>query len=163
MYKIGDYVVYRILTVCKIVEIETPSFELDKEKEYYKLSPVFDNVSATTIYVPADNVDGLRSVSSKQQIEEALSALPSLRPTVCSAKKPPQLTAYYQDRLSLNDLSATLSLLKEISIKEKTSNKKLSEIDLRFRKKIDKLLCEEFAVVFNETPERIKEKIYKLI
>lgn len=161
MYKIEDYVVYRQLNVCRVEGIETPSFETDRDKKYYKLYPVFENKSNTTIYVPVDSQDGLRPVSGREEVENALKALPALKPTLFTAKKPPQLTAYYQDLLASCDLNKYLYLLKEVALKEKTNAKKLSEIDTRFRNKTERLLCEEFAVVLKETPDDVKARIYK--
>ncbi len=161
MYQVGDYVVYRILSVCKIQGMETPSFESDKEKKYYKLSPVFDNSCGTTIYVPLTACDSLRPLFKAEDITIALRELPALKATACTLKKPPQVIAYYQEILSSCDLKRYLSLLKEVRTKEKSSTKKLSEIDQRFYQKTERLLSEEFAVVFNEMPETMKTKIHQ--
>ncbi len=162
MYKINDYVVYRQLQVCKIESLETPSFEPNKEKLYYKLTPVFDNKSNTTIYVPIDSKDSLRPLTEKEHIDAALKEFPTVKPTVFTAKKPPQLTAHYQEILSSCDIKKYLSLVKEVTIKEKEM-KKLNEIDARYRAKTQKLLCEEFAVVLCQTPEKIQEILLSLL
>lgn len=160
MYKIGDRVVYRQLSVCVVQGIEIPAFESDHGKEYYKLYPVFNNQNNTTIYVPVDSKDSLRSISSREEAENALTEAAKQKNTTFTAKKPPQLTAYYQDLLSSGELKKYLFLLKEIAAKEKTT-KKLSEIDARFRNKTERLVCEEFAVIFDETLSSVKEKLYK--
>lgn len=160
MYKIGDYVIYRQLNVCKIEGIETPSFEADRNKKYYKLRPAFDNKNDTTIYVPVGSNDGLHPVSDEKDVRRALNELPKIKPSVYVAKKPAQLSAYYQELLSSHNLKNYLSLIKEVALKEKTSAKRLSEIDVRFRNRAERLICEEFAIVLDETPDAIKSKIY---
>lgn len=163
MYKIGDYVVYRQLSVCVVETVETPPFERDKTKLYYRLSPVFDNVNDTVIYVPQHSQECMRAVARADEMNAALRALPHIKVTVFAAKKTPQLTAHYQDVLASCDILQYLTLLKEVSLKEKTGAKKLSEIDIRFRNKTERLVCEEFAVVLGQTPNEIKTIIYKLI
>ena len=159
MYKIGDFVVYRQVNVCKIEGVCYPTFEANAKRKYYKLSSVFTN-NGTTVFVPIDSKDGLRAVSDKNFLEQALLELSSVKPAVFVAKKPPQLTAYYQEILSSNDLRKYLYLIKEVTIKERSNPKKLSEIDNRFKHKAEQLVCEEFAVVFNVPPEQIKERLY---
>lgn len=159
MYKIGDHVVYRLLNVCKVEGIETPSFEKDGEKRYYKLCPAFENKSNTVIYVPVNEKDALRALSGKSEAEEALKGLSKEKPVVCLAKKPPQLTSYYQEILASCDLKKYLALIKEVILKEKENAKKLSEIDAKYRDKTLRLVCEEFAVALNESLETVKARI----
>ncbi len=83
MYQINDYVVYRLLTVCQIVNIETPSFERDSTKMYYTLAPVFDNGNNTTVYVPVGAEEGLRPLFSLDTVKKAIAALPTMKATVC--------------------------------------------------------------------------------
>lgn len=162
MYNINDYVVYRQLQVCKIETIETPSFESDQTKLYYKMSPAFDNKSSTVVYVPVDSNDALRPLVSAECVKAALQALPSKNVTVFTAKKPPQLVAHYQDILASCDIEKYLALIKEVTIKEHTS-KKLNEIDTRYRAKTERLLCEEFAIVLGKTPEDIQKQLHSLL
>ena len=163
MYKIGDYVVYRQLSVCMVESIGTPSFEKDKTKLYYRLRPVFDNVNDTVIYVPQQAQESMRAVVSADEIKAAMRALPALKTVVFATKKPPQLTAHYQELLASADVLKYLALLKEVALKEKSGAKKLSEIDIRFRNKTERLVCEEFAVVLGQTPNEVKAAIYKAI
>ncbi len=160
MYQIGDFAVYRLLTLCRVDGTETPSFESDPTKQYYKLCPVFDNKSSTVIFVPTESSDGLRPLFALEDVKNALKELSSVKPTVYPAKKPPQLSAYYQELLSSCDVRKYLYLLKEVAVKEKSSAKRLSEIDSKFRTKTERLLCEELALLFKETPEDAKTRIY---
>ncbi len=163
MYAVNDYVVYRLFSVCRVQAIQTPDFESDKSKQYYRLSPVFNNGNETVVYVPVDSTDSLRPLFAKEEVNAALAALPQAKPTVCALKKPPQLTAYYQSILATCNLNKYLLLLKEVRVKEKANAKKLSEIDMRYRNKTEHLLSEELALILDGTPEQIKEKIDKLL
>ncbi len=162
MYKIGECVVYRQWRVCEIVGIETPSYAQAEEREYYKLRPKFDDVSNTTIYVPFTAEDSLHALFSATDVVQALETIGQVQTTVTTVKKSAQLTAYYDALLAKPDLSAYLRLLKEIASKEKNV-KKLSEIDLRYRKKVEKLLVETFAVSLRCTQETARKKLLSAI
>lgn len=157
MYEIGQFVVYRQVSVCKIEGVETPSFESDRTKTYYKLSPVFDNKNATTIYVPMQSLECLRPILSKEEGEALLREIPNVKPTACPYKKPPQVTAFYQDILASCDLKQYVALLKEVSGKSKAAGKKASEIDMRFRAKTERLLSEELATALQKPLDEIKK------
>ena len=163
MYIIGDYVVYRGQNVCKIEEICRPTFETDKTKEYYKLSPAFDNPNDTTIYVPVDTTDGLRHLIQREDAELALNESAGNKAAPFQAKKPQLLAMHYNELLAKGDPKSCLTLLKEISAKEKSTPKKVNEIDLRFKKKTEKLLTEEFSLVLNISLEKAKNKIIAAI
>ncbi len=159
MYKIGDFAVYRLLNVCKIIGIETPDFEPNKEKRFYKLAPAVQDKSDTVIYVPVEGADNLRPLFTLSQIETAFKEIAKIKPTPPPSKKPAQQTAYYQDILATCNPTKYLALLKEIHVKEKSNTKRLSEIDNRFRTKTERLLCEEFSIVLQKTPEEIQQKL----
>ena len=163
MYQIGEYVVYRQLYVCKIENVETPTFERNAKKLYYKISPVFDNKNNTTVYVPTDAAECLRKVASKEDVESALKTLPTLKVVVATFKKPQQLAAYYQEALLTGDIKRYLSIIKEIVLKERTNPKKLSEIDSRFKNRAERIIYEELAVVLRRTPETVKKDIEKIL
>ena len=162
MFQIGEKVVYRLLTVCIVEGVETPSFEVNKDRKFYKLSPVFDNKNATTVYVPTNSNEALRALWTEVEVSKALNEVAKLKPTVCTAKKIPQLTAHYQELLRSCEPINYLLVLKETSVKEK-SMKKLSEIDARFRAKTEKHVCEEFSLVLGKTFEEIRHMLNESI
>jgi RNA polymerase-interacting CarD/CdnL/TRCF family regulator len=73
-YNIGDYVVYDIFGICKIVNIEKLTFTKGTPKtDYYVLSPLNSNIS--TYYVPTDVnfiKHKLRLPLSKNEIHQLL-------------------------------------------------------------------------------------------
>ncbi len=163
MYQIGDFVIYRFLNVCKIDSIETPSFENNPDKKYYRLTPVFNNKSDTIIYVPVDSVEGLRSLTTREEVEKLLAEIPQIKPLVSGFKKPAQLMMHYQNILSSCNLRHYLGILKEVATKEKSGVKRLSEVELKYRNKTETILCQEFALVLGKTPEEIKTRIDKAL
>ena len=55
-------------------------------------------------------------------------------------------------------------LIKEIYLKEKelaAHKKRLGQVDSRYLKIAERLVCEEFAVTLNTGPESIKRRVYE--
>ena len=57
-----------------------------------------------------------------------------------------------------------LLLIKELYLKEKelaAHHKKLGQVDSRYLKVAERLVCEEFAMVLQTTPESIKKRLHR--
>ena len=55
-------------------------------------------------------------------------------------------------------------LLKEIYLKERellTRSKKLGQVDSKYLKVVERMVCEEFAVALDTTPDSIKSRLYE--
>lgn len=83
-----------------------------------------------------------------------------------NSRKRQQLVLHYQELLSSNDLNEHLRLLKEVSLKAKAEHekgKKLTATDEQYKRKIEQLLSEEFAVALHEAPALSKERLYSAL
>lgn len=165
MYKVGTSILYGRVGVCKIESIGAPSFRKNDGRQYYKLCPVF-STSGELIYVPLDMAASIRPLISSGEALEYLQRFSELDPPVFCGKKPGELSAHYHEVLSSGQPESCLLLIKEIYCKQQdlaVRNKKLNEVDIRYLKIAERLVCEEFAAVLHTMPSAIKERLYAAI
>ena len=82
-----------------------------------------------------------------------------IKPYFVNQKKPTQLVACYEEIIESGDVGKYLVLFKGVLEKERTGKKKVSEIELRYKAKVENLIVTEFAFVLNEEIEKMKEII----
>ncbi len=164
MYAIGDLVVYGSTGVCRITDITKPDFPgAPKDRLYYVLTPRYQN---GVIYTPVDTKVFMREIISADEIETLLSEIPTVdaKGYYCSSVQ--LLTAYYEAILKSYRCIDLAKLILSIRAKKnelETQNRKLGQIDARFMKRAEELLCGELAVVLdvrpNEVPAWIESRI----
>lgn len=164
MYAVGTYLLYGKLGVCQVEKIGAPPFQ-EGEEEYYTLRSVF-STSGGLIYIPVDAAVSVRLLVGGSEASDYLDQIPELKPEAFSSRKPAELAAHYQQVLSSCGPKNCLLLIKEIYLKEKelaAHKKKLGQMDSRYLKIAERLVCEEFAVALNTKPESIKGQVYAAI
>lgn len=145
-----------------VENIGAPPFQGDDTQLYYKLLPVFSDHNEI-IYIPVDTTAFMRLPISKYEASEYLELYAQLKPQIVTSRKTTDLIAHYRDMLSSCKLEDCLLLLKELQVKQRdlaSRNKKLGQIDVQYLKIAERLVCEEFAVVLQATPESIKKRLY---
>ena len=150
-YDVGQYVMYRNNGVCRIEAIGKLGFLQNSDEEYYTLRPPF-TTSDEHSYVP-----------TKEEAYTYLDRLNQLEVSPSGIKKRQELVSYYHELLSAEGLNGRLRLLKELSLKEQTEQKRgkrLTTTDEQYKRKTEQLLAEEFAVALEESPEQAKEQLY---
>ena len=163
MYAVGTSVLYARTGVCRIENIGSAPFQKHDEQRYYKLRAVF-STSGECIYIPVDTAVAMRPLIDSDEAAGYLEQLPQLKPQPLISQKPAELTVHYQEMLASGDPENFLLLMKEIYLKEKelaAHNKKLGQVDSRYLKVAERLVCEEFAVALQTAPETIKKRLYK--
>ena len=163
MYAVGTSVLYARTGVCKIEDIGPAPFQKHDEQRYYKLRAVFSNVGEY-IYIPVDTEMPMRPLISSGEAADYLGQLSQLKPQPLASRKPEELATHYQKVLASGDPESLLLLIKEIYLKEKelsAHHKKLGQVDTRYLKIAERLVCEEFAVALQTAPESIKRRLYK--
>ena len=154
MFKIGEYLVYK-KDVCKVKEIK----EKDG-KEYYQLTPIDDE--SLKIEVPIDN-EGLKPIISKNDIENLIDMIPSIEIIDCSDR---MIELEYRNLISTGEKKDLIKVIKTAYLRNKArldNKKKLSEKDINYQEKAEKLLYNEFSVVLNLTFDQIKEYVIKQV
>ena len=74
-----------------------------------------------------------------------------------------ELTAHYQSLLASHRVEDCLLLIKEIHTRQREmvrQKKRLGQAGTQYLKLAEKLVCEEFAVVLDTTPDLIRERLY---
>lgn len=86
-----------------------------------------------------------------------------LEPPVFRSGKMMELTAHYQSLLASHRVEDCLLLIKEIHTRQREmvrQKKRLGQADTQYLKLAEKLVCEEFAVALDTTPDLIRERLY---
>ena len=161
-YAIGTSILYGRTGVCKIEDIgASPCQKRDKQR-YYKLRALFSN-SGELIYIPVDSAVSMRPLIDGGAASDYLKLVPQLKPQAFASRKPAALAAHYQEVLASCRPEDCLLLIKEIYLKEKeltAHNKKLGQVDARYLKIAERLVCEEFAVALDTGPDSIRKRLY---
>lgn len=167
MYQIGDYIIYGNNGVCLVENISpAPLPELNPEREYYTLLPLYDKVQ---IYAPVDTTVFMRSILSVDEVHRLLAKMPDLKAPVISTSNSTELAGEYRKLLASHDCKDLLRLIKSIRKKNKKAEKEGRRIgltDSRFLKQAEDLLFGEFSVSLQldreEIPAYIDEWLLKL-
>ena len=164
MYKIGDYVVYSTIGVCKIADIKTEEF-YGEDKTYYIIENAFGNKSV--VHIPTDNdilMAKLRKPHTKSELKDMIKLVGKEKVEWISEYKIRSET--YSAALKSGIFVEILKVLKAAYINEKEClavNKKISMTDKRITDTAEKLLFEELSVVqgitFEEAKEMLTEKL----
>lgn len=161
-YNVGQYVMYRSNGVCRVEAVGKLRFLQNSGGDYYTLRSPFAPGDGCS-YIPTEKESCLRAIITPDEAREYLGELAEMPVKPCGEKKHQLLVSHYQELLSSSDLSEHLRLLKEIGMKDKAERgkgRKLSATDEQYKRKVEQLLSEEFAVALNETPAASKERLY---
>lgn len=142
--------------------IGAPPFCKKDGCSYYTLRSIF-STSGERIYIPVDTAASMRPLIGRNEASSQLEQIPRLKPEAFASRKPAELSAHYQQMLASSRPENCLLLIKEIYLKEKelaARSKKLGQVDSRYLKLAERLICEEFAVALNTEPESIRKRVY---
>lgn len=147
--------------MCRVEGIGTPHFQKDDGHTYYTLRSVF-STSGELIYVPVDTAASMRPLIGREEAADYLDLVSWLKPKSFDSRKPAELVAHYQEMLTSCQPRDCLLLIKEVYWKQK-SLKKLGQVDARYLKIAERLVCEELAAVLDTKPESIRKRLYSAI
>ena len=106
----------------------------------------------------------MRPLINSDEAADYLERLPQMKPQSLASRNPLELVSHYQEALTSCNPENILLLIKEIYLKEKeltAHHKKLGQVDSRYLKVAERLVCEEFAMVLQTTPESIKKRLHR--
>ncbi|MEA4890059.1 MAG: CarD family transcriptional regulator [Clostridiaceae bacterium] len=149
MYKIGDSIMFGNCGACRILDIHTRPDNNNDSTLYYILQPIFDENSRIYFPVNSDKVF-LRSLYSKQEVEQLIASMGTLEPLWIDDKKEREIK--YRDIFKSCDSQVCMRMLKGLYLKKKdkiAGGKTLSESDILMYRSAEKLLFEEFALALN--------------
>ncbi|WMJ89033.1 CarD family transcriptional regulator [Anaerocolumna sp. MB42-C2] len=158
MYQINDMIVYKNSGVCRIEDIGIPCF-VETQEQYYQITPIFDLNGKLYVKINRDKLM-FRSITSLEEAELFLSELPSMNGIYNANDKTREKE--YRDILKACECKQCLSMLKGIlreRNKKLETGKTLNMTDERNLQRVEKLLNDEFSIVFNITTEQAKLRI----
>lgn len=161
MYGIGTLVLYDKKGVYKVESVGTPPVH-GASGDYYKLSAVFSS-NNETIYSPVNTASSMRPLISGGEAAHYLELFSRLEPHAYRFSKTMDLTAHYRDMLASHKVEDCLLLIKEIHVRQREMSrqkKRPGQVDTQYLKLAEKLICEEFAVALDTTPDLIRERLY---
>lgn len=161
MYEVGALVLYDKRGVYKVDSVGPPPVR-GTTGDYYKLCAVFSN-SNEIIYTPVDMTSSMRPLIGSGEAVHHLELFSQLEPHVFRSGKAMELAAHYQSMLASHKVEDCLLLIKEIHVRQREmirQKKQLGQMDTQYLKLAEKLICEEFAVVLDTTPDSIRERLY---
>ena len=165
MYQVGEHVVYRNDGICRVEAVGKTSFSKQSGMDYYTLRPLYAK-DKSRYYVPVNADRFIRNAVTREETYQCLTELEKLEPRPFCSKRPAELTEHYDKLLISNDMTAHLTLFKELCQKEKQakeSGKKFGQLDASYKNRVEKLLSDEFACALGETPELSKERLYQAV
>lgn len=157
MYGIGTLVLYDRRGVYRVESVGAPPVR-GTSGDYYRLCAVFSS-SNEVIYTPVDMVPPMRPLISRGEAVNYLGLFSRIVPPVFHPGKAMDLSAHYRGMLASRKVEDCLLLIKEIHIRQREmaqQKKRPGQVDIQYLKLAEKLVCEEFAVVLDTTPDLIR-------
>lgn len=161
MFQPDDMIIYGSTGVCRVDTVGSLQDVrgTDPDRQYYTLMPVYGK---GTIYAPVDSPVYMRPVLTRQEAEDLVDKIPSLKGHVFQTRDQRQLTDQYQASFESHCLEDLLQLIMAIRTKNELSRergKKPGQVDQRFMKRAEDLLYGELSVVLGVDIEAVPEYI----
>lgn len=160
MYLIGDKIMYR-QDVCVVKDIRVNPYS---HLECYVLSFLADD--SLTVEVPVNAVGMLRSLISKEEIEDVIKKIPDV-PVIKVVDT--QLENVYKELLSSGNPLDLVKIIKTAYLRNQKrleNKKKIGEKDNNYLLRAEKCLFEEFGAVlgmsFEETKDYVMQEVDKI-
>ena len=160
MFKIGDYIMYSLTGVCKVIDIVKEKYFDSDEKDYYVLEPVYATTK-TVIKIPVDNKKVfMRPIISEDDIKDLIDKIPLEEDIWIDDER--ERNHQFKLMVHSGDCKQWSTLIKSIFLKKeqkKKEGKKITQEDERLMKSAEKLLNEEIATILHILPDEVPKYI----
>lgn len=159
-FQAGALVIYGNLGVHEVEDVGLRRFGDEPAREYYTLRPYFSD-SHDRSYIPTAKEDALRPVTPAQQAAADLARIKAEKLPIPAGVQA-ALAEHYQALLRTNDFYQYLTLSKELGQKQtqqQNRGRKINAMDAYFYQMVERVLREELAVAFGETPEEADKRL----
>lgn len=160
MFKIGDYIMYSLTGVCKVIDIVKEKYFDSDEKDYYVLEPVYATTK-TVIKIPVDNKKVfMRPIISEDDIKDLIDKIPLEEDIWIDDER--ERNHQFKLMVHSGDCKQWSTLIKSIFLKKeekKKVGKKITQEDERLMKSAEKLLNEEIATILHILPDEVPKYI----
>ncbi len=161
MFKINDYIMYGLIGICQVKDIEKVKDRDNLEKEYYILNPIDDE--NTIIKIPTENKNiRMRLILSKEQVGLLIKEMPEMKIEWIENER--ERSHDFNLSLKSGKCEEWAKLVKTIHLKrkeKKLEGKKINLADENIMKAAEKLLNEELGMVLNISPKEVSAYILK--
>ena len=157
MFQPGEFVVYGSSGVCRVVQVGALEGRAADPNRLFE---------SERIYTPVDSGVFMRPAMTREQAQELIHEIPSIRAEICTERNPTTLRVHYEASLQSHECRRLISLIKGIRRKgEETEKKgrKMGQVDQRYRKKAESLLHGELAIALGMSQEEVAEYIRKTV
>lgn len=160
MFKIGEYVVYGMIGVCKVEEIGPMNLSgIDSDKEYYTLLPLY--TKGSRVYTPVDNQKVImRAVISKSDVCSLIDEMRDVEQIEVADDKHRELA--YKESLKACDCRELVRIINTVQKRKEerlAQGKKMSACDERYLKAAQEGLYGEFAISLKIEKDEVEEYI----
>lgn len=158
MYQSGEFVVYGIHGVCRVLGKEKQMVNR-KRTEYLVLEPMAQNESK--FYLPTQNptaMGKLKAVLSRDEMD-VLMASEEIRQD-CWIQEENLRKQHYRDLIGSGDRVALLRMVSSLyryKDEQAAAGRKFHQCDDNFLRDAEKLLCSEISLVMELEPEKARE------
>lgn len=158
MFEIGDKIVYGVVGVCSVENIDIPPIK-GIDKRYYFLQPVYD--SKGIIYSPVDsNKVMMRYVISEDEAKKAYERARNCKKDTALNEHVPQLQ--FDDMVKSQDVFKLMHLVRALyNIKNERAKdlRKMKSTDSRMLTTAKKLLYGEMAIALKRDIAEVTEEL----
>ena len=163
MFRTGELVLYGGTGVCRVEDIVQKELP-DGTRDYYVLQPLYQDcvistpVNSTKVFI--------RSVITREQAEELIDKIPSVKAKAYHNRVLRQLAEHYEQSLKSHDCEDLVKLTMSIYAKKQDmirQNRKFGAVDERFMKRAEELLFGELGAALgidkDEVPDYIAARV----
>lgn len=160
MFKVGDYIVYGSVGVCKVEKVGSVEFSgIGKDRQYYTLLPVY--TKGSTVFTPVDNKKVLmRPIISKEEAMELIHDIQNIE--LLWMDDDTRREAVYKEALQKQDCKELIKIIKTTYQRKQSKlaeGKKVPIGDEKYFKLAEDYLYGELAISFGMEKEQVKEFI----
>ena len=159
MFKQDDYVVFK-KNICKVKEIKEKYYG---DMDYYILSPIEDE--SLTISLPVEDKNGIiRSIMTKQDVEDLINSIPNIEIVDSSGSKP--IIYIYKDLITTGKHEDLIRIIKTAYLRNETKTmdgKKAGATDTNYLKLAEQSLYNELSIVLGLSYEQTKKYVHNKV
>lgn len=156
MFKVGDYMVYGSMGVCRVDAIGPISIDKSEaEKLYYTLTPVYE--TGSKVFTPVDNQKvNMRPVLSKDEAVQLIDGIPEVETLWVPFDKARE--EIYKEAIRKCDCSEWIKIIKTLYLRKQAriaEGKKAVNAEEKYLHIVEEALYGELAIPLNMKPEEV--------
>lgn len=160
MFQIGEFVIYGLQGVCKVVDIGHPGISgVPKDRLYYTLTPT--RCPGDKIFTPVDNTKTvMRPVISREEAMNLIDGMNAMEMFEIPDERKREF--YYKNAIKKCDCGELVKIIKTTYLRKKSRNaagKKAIADDEKYFKIAEDTLYAELAIALDMDPENVKKFI----